>query len=71
MQQDTWAPNIKTALLAFLAIRTLSAAFNPNVIADCDEVFNYWEPTHYIAHGYGFQTWEYRYLDIIIPFPES
>jgi alpha-1,2-mannosyltransferase len=22
-------------------------------------VFNYWEPTHYLNHGYGLQTWEY------------
>jgi hypothetical protein len=22
-------------------------------------VFNYWEPTHYLSHGYGLQTWEY------------
>ncbi|CAG8545511.1 13018_t:CDS:2 [Acaulospora colombiana] len=35
-----------------------SAAFFSN-IADCDEVFNYWEPTHYLQYGYGMQTWEY------------
>lgn len=28
-------------------------------IQDCDETFNYWEPTHYLSHGYGLQTWEY------------
>jgi alpha-1,2-mannosyltransferase len=28
-------------------------------IQDCDEVFNYWEPTHYFNHGFGLQTWEY------------
>ncbi|EWC46143.1 hypothetical protein DRE_04717 [Drechslerella stenobrocha 248] len=28
-------------------------------ISDCDEVFNYWEPTHYLSHGHGLQTWEY------------
>lgn len=28
-------------------------------IQDCDEVFNYWEPMHYLNHGYGLQTWEY------------
>lgn len=22
-------------------------------------VYNYWEPTHYLVHGTGFQTWEY------------
>jgi len=29
------------------------------VITDCDETFNYWEPTHYLHYGYGLQTWEY------------
>ncbi|KAF2977001.1 hypothetical protein EK904_013656 [Melospiza melodia maxima] len=28
-------------------------------ISDCDETFNYWEPTHYLIYGKGFQTWEY------------
>ncbi|KIM32271.1 glycosyltransferase family 22 protein [Serendipita vermifera MAFF 305830] len=27
-------------------------------ISDCDEVYNFWEPLHYIFKGYGFQTWE-------------
>ncbi|THH33402.1 hypothetical protein EUX98_g781 [Antrodiella citrinella] len=27
-------------------------------IQDCDEVFNFWEPLHYMDRGYGFQTWE-------------
>lgn len=31
-----------------------------NVVHDCDEVFNYWEPLHYLVHGTGMQTWEYR-----------
>lgn len=35
----------------------LAAAYAP--IQDCDEVFNYWEPLHYLNHGYGLQTWEY------------
>jgi alpha-1,2-mannosyltransferase len=35
----------------------LAAAYAP--IQDCDEIFNYWEPTHYLDHGYGLQTWEY------------
>ena len=28
-------------------------------ISDCDETFNYWEPTHYLLYGRGLQTWEY------------
>lgn len=27
-------------------------------IQDCDEVFNFWEPLHYLDQGHGFQTWE-------------
>ncbi|KAJ2489594.1 hypothetical protein IWW37_003874 [Coemansia sp. RSA 2050] len=26
---------------------------------DCDEVFNYWEPLHFLHFGWGKQTWEY------------
>ncbi|KAJ3306459.1 mannosyltransferase [Kappamyces sp. JEL0829] len=28
-------------------------------VLDCDEVFNYYEPLHYLLFGYGWQTWEY------------
>ena len=28
-------------------------------VPDCDEVFNYWEPLHFLHHGFGLQTWEY------------
>lgn len=35
----------------------LAAFYAP--IQDCDETFNYWEPLHYLIHGYGLQTWEY------------
>lgn len=35
----------------------IAALFAP--IQDCDETFNYWEPAHYLSHGYGLQTWEY------------
>ena len=38
-------------------VNLLAALYAP--IQDCDETFNYWEPTHYLNHGYGFQTWEY------------
>lgn len=36
----------------------LSAAVWSN-ISDCDEVYNYWEPLHFLMYGSGFQTWEY------------
>lgn len=38
-------------------LRLTSASFR--VIDDCDEVYNYWEPLHYLLYGYGLQTWEY------------
>ena len=43
-------------------------------IMDCDEVFNYWEPLHFLLYGTGFQTWEYahdyalRTYSYLIPF---
>ncbi|KAL8946137.1 MAG: hypothetical protein Q9222_007428 [Ikaeria aurantiellina] len=49
--------HIMTVFYGFLLVNTLAAAYAP--IQDCDEVFNYWEPTHYLNHGSGLQTWEY------------
>ncbi|KAJ2906339.1 glycosyltransferase family 22 protein [Zalerion maritima] len=46
-----------SAFYFFLVANLVSAVYAP--IQDCDETFNYWEPTHYISHGYGLQTWEY------------
>lgn len=43
--------------LVLAAVRVLAALYSP--IADCDETYNYWEPMHYLMHGFGFQTWEY------------
>lgn len=40
----------------FLVAHLLGAVYSP--IQDCDEVFNFWEPTHYLNHGSGLQTWE-------------
>lgn len=28
-------------------------------LMDCDEVYNYWEPLHFLLFQTGFQTWEY------------
>ncbi|KAK8183406.1 Alg9-like mannosyltransferase family-domain-containing protein [Phyllosticta capitalensis] len=41
----------------FSATHLLSALYAP--VQDCDEIFNYFEPSHYLNHGYGLQTWEY------------
>ncbi|KAL8131562.1 hypothetical protein AgCh_007481 [Apium graveolens] len=38
-------------------LRYMSAT--TNIIHDCDEVFNYWEPLHFLIYKSGFQTWEY------------
>jgi alpha-1,2-mannosyltransferase len=46
-----------SAFYCFLIANLVAALFAP--IQDCDETFNYWEPTHYLSHGYGLQTWEY------------
>ncbi|THV53447.1 hypothetical protein BGAL_0050g00140 [Botrytis galanthina] len=46
-----------SAFYVFLGANILAALYAP--IQDCDETFNYWEPTHYLSHRYGLQTWEY------------
>jgi len=43
--------------LVILTVRTLSVCFN--LIWDCDEVYNYWEPLHFVLFGNGLKTWEY------------
>lgn len=49
--------SLNSAFRLLLIARCTSALFG--VIQDCDEVYNYWEPMHYIHHGTGMQTWEY------------
>ncbi|KAL3821250.1 hypothetical protein ACJIZ3_007155 [Penstemon smallii] len=44
-------------LFALGVLRYMSAS--SNIIHDCDEVFNYWEPLHFLLYKSGFQTWEY------------
>ncbi|KMT13175.1 hypothetical protein BVRB_4g085810 [Beta vulgaris subsp. vulgaris] len=44
-------------LFALGMLRYMSAT--SNIIHDCDEVFNYWEPLHFLLYKSGFQTWEY------------
>ncbi|KAK9369889.1 Alg9-like mannosyltransferase family-domain-containing protein [Lipomyces kononenkoae] len=51
------AANRSLAFAIVVAIRAICAYYS--IIPDCDEVFNYWEPTHYLTHGFGLQTWEY------------
>ncbi|KAL6999618.1 mannosyltransferase [Sarracenia purpurea var. burkii] len=44
-------------IIALGVLRYMSAT--SNIIHDCDEVFNYWEPLHFLLYKSGFQTWEY------------
>ena len=44
--------------LVLLVARLLSAAYN--IVQDCDETYNYWEPLHWWHFGSGLQTWENR-----------
>ena len=53
-----WAPSFTVAMLALGFIRCVGAVVN--IIDDCDETYNYWEPSHYLLYGRGMQTWEYR-----------
>ncbi|KAJ3333161.1 mannosyltransferase [Blyttiomyces sp. JEL0837] len=52
-----WCPKFSVAFQFLLVARLLAATLSN--ISDCDEVFNYWEPTHFLHYGYGLQTWEY------------
>ncbi|XP_073123149.1 alpha-1,2-mannosyltransferase ALG9 [Henckelia pumila] len=44
-------------LVSLGLLRYMSAT--SNILHDCDEVFNYWEPLHFLLYKSGFQTWEY------------
>jgi alpha-1,2-mannosyltransferase len=50
-------PRLLLCVSLIFAARVFGAFMAP--IADCDEVFNYWEPVHYLLFGTGLQTWEY------------
>ncbi|XP_042656399.1 alpha-1,2-mannosyltransferase ALG9 isoform X1 [Tyto alba] len=54
---QVWAPEGSTAFRCLISARFCAALLSN--ISDCDETFNYWEPTHYLIYGKGFQTWEY------------
>lgn len=52
-----YCPSYSVAFKALFLIRTLGATYSN--ISDCDEVFNFWEPMHYLQYGTGLETWEY------------
>ncbi|KAH0838056.1 glycosyltransferase family 22 protein [Lanmaoa asiatica] len=51
-----WVPDFQTAVRILFLIRVTGAMYSN--IQDCDEVFNFWEPLHFLQFGHGFQTWE-------------
>eukprot|EP00088_Acartia_fossae_P061658 TRINITY_DN7413_c0_g1_i12.p1 TRINITY_DN7413_c0_g1~~TRINITY_DN7413_c0_g1_i12.p1 ORF type:complete len:603 (+),score=24.17 TRINITY_DN7413_c0_g1_i12:65-1873(+) len=55
--ENGWSPSAFTAWKLILSIRIGSAVWSG--ISDCDETYNYWEPTHHLIYGQGLQTWEY------------
>jgi hypothetical protein len=57
----TGLPSFMFVFSVLLVVRVVASRF-ASAVADCDETFNYWEPTHFLMYGYGFQTWEYRYI---------
>ncbi|KAG0290355.1 mannosyltransferase, partial [Dissophora globulifera] len=52
-----YCPSYSVAFKALFLVRTLAATYSN--ISDCDEVFNFWEPMHYLQYGTGLETWEY------------
>ena len=53
-----WTPPAHSALKLLLAARLSAAVWSG--VSDCDETFNYWEPSHHLLYGQGLQTWEYE-----------
>lgn len=57
LSAEPWTPSPYTAFKVLLSARLGAAVWSG--ISDCDETFNYWEPTHHLLYGHGLQTWEY------------
>lgn len=57
LDNPVYCPNFSIVFRMILVARLTAAIWSP--IADCDEVYNYYEPTHYLEFGRGLQTWEY------------
>ena len=55
--RQTPSNTFKRAFLILLVSRIASASLN--LIHDCDETYNFWEPLHYLVNGVGLQTWEH------------
>lgn len=50
-------PRADMAFKVLLTARFCAAIWSN--ISDCDETYNFWEPSHFMLYGKGFQTWEY------------
>ncbi|XP_014219849.1 alpha-1,2-mannosyltransferase ALG9 [Copidosoma floridanum] len=50
-------PGGDMAFKLLLSARFCSAIWSH--ITDCDETYNFWEPSHFLLYGSGQQTWEY------------
>jgi len=42
VEEDVWAPAPYTVFKIYMSARLCAAAWN--IVGDCDETFNYWEP---------------------------
>jgi alpha-1,2-mannosyltransferase len=55
LQSKKWLRFLLAAILLLIRVQAAEIAN----ITDCDEVYNYWEPLHFLLHESGMQTWEY------------
>ncbi|KAJ1935216.1 mannosyltransferase, partial [Linderina macrospora] len=55
--RSVYSPSFSVMFRILTLIRVVGALTSP--LQDCDEVYNYWEPLHFLSFGYGKQTWEY------------
>ncbi|KAF8910176.1 glycosyltransferase family 22 protein [Gymnopilus junonius] len=55
-QRRPWVPSFSLAVRLLFLLRIAGAMYSN--ISDCDEVYNFWEPLHFLDEGNGFQTWE-------------
>ncbi|KAJ2081348.1 mannosyltransferase [Coemansia sp. RSA 988] len=55
--QEEYVPSLSVLFRILTIVRLSGALLSP--IQDCDEVYNYLEPLHFLQFGEGKQTWEY------------
>eukprot|EP00586_Coscinodiscus_wailesii_P017621 CAMPEP_0172500480 /NCGR_PEP_ID=MMETSP1066-20121228/138963_1 /TAXON_ID=671091 /ORGANISM="Coscinodiscus wailesii, Strain CCMP2513" /LENGTH=184 /DNA_ID=CAMNT_0013274741 /DNA_START=127 /DNA_END=677 /DNA_ORIENTATION=- len=59
LKEGASSPRLPWRSISVIAITVRLILTSRAPIADCDEVYNYWEPLHYLSFGSGMQTWEY------------